>query len=229
MTDSQRVNQGCLVIDGAVGGSANAGHHVLYSVPPPRNPFSQPIIYGDLSSGPVTTNFGSQSTMPNLFGLLAPVHAGTVPAGALTTVPKVLLQPGSTRVEPKPLFETDAWPTTRPDSSKKSWFRQFRLLWLVPVLRIAPNTARWFIRGQVVSVTLSMLEKLSALGHVIKSAPTDCPSARLEQPFAGGHYMGEGIPHVSASLFLTTMELWMMIVILLVSMLNLTWSHTNLI
>ena len=54
-------------------------------------------------------------------------------------------------------------------------------------------------------------------------------SARLEQPSAGGHYMGEGILHVSASLFLTTMELRMMMVILLVSMLNLTWSHTNLI
>ena len=52
-----------------------------------RNPFSQPIIYGDLSSGPVTTNFGSQGGVPNLFGLPVPVHAGTVPARATSTVP----------------------------------------------------------------------------------------------------------------------------------------------
>ena len=87
MTDSQRVTQGCPVIDGAIGGSANVSHHVLYSAPPPRNPISQPIIYGDLSSGPVTMNFGSQGGVPNLFGLPAPVHAGTVPAGASNTVP----------------------------------------------------------------------------------------------------------------------------------------------
>ncbi len=44
MTDSQRVTQGCSVIDGVIGGSANAGHHLLYSVPPPRKPISEPII-----------------------------------------------------------------------------------------------------------------------------------------------------------------------------------------
>ena len=70
-----------------IGGLANAGHHVLYSAPPPRKPLSQPIIYGDLSSGPVTTSFGSQRGVPNLFGLPAPVHAGTVPAGAANIVP----------------------------------------------------------------------------------------------------------------------------------------------
>ena len=89
MTDSQRVTQGCLVIDGVIGVLANAGHHILYSAPPPRNPISQPIIYGDLSSGPVTMNFGSQGSVPNLFGLPAPVHTGTVPAGASNTVPMV--------------------------------------------------------------------------------------------------------------------------------------------
>ncbi len=128
MTDSQRVTQGCPVIDGAIGGSANAGHHVLYSAPLPRNPISQPIIYGDLCSGPVTMNFTSQGGVPNLFGLPAPVHAGTVPAGASNTVPtaaahpEVLLQPGSTRVESTSLFKTDAWPTMRPDSSQRSRF-----------------------------------------------------------------------------------------------------------
>ncbi len=87
ITDSQRVTQGCPVIDGAIGGLANAGHHILYSAPLSRHPISQPIIYGDLSSGPATTNFSSQGSVPNLFGLPAPVHAGTVPAGASNTIP----------------------------------------------------------------------------------------------------------------------------------------------
>ncbi len=41
----------------------------------------------DLSSGAVTANLGSQSGVPNLFGLRAPVYAGTVPAVAANTVP----------------------------------------------------------------------------------------------------------------------------------------------
>ncbi len=86
MTDATRVSQGCSVIAGVMGSSASAGPYVLYQALPPRDPISQPVIYGDLSSGPVTTNLGSQGGVPNLFGLPAPVHAGTVPAGATNTV-----------------------------------------------------------------------------------------------------------------------------------------------
>ena len=86
LTDAPRSVQGCSVTAGAMGSSASAGPHVLYQALPPRNPISQPIIYGDLSSGPVTTNFGSQGDVPNLFGLPTPVHTGTVPAGATSTV-----------------------------------------------------------------------------------------------------------------------------------------------
>ncbi len=42
MTESQRVTKGCSGINGAV--ATSAGHHALYSVPPHRNPISQPII-----------------------------------------------------------------------------------------------------------------------------------------------------------------------------------------
>ncbi len=59
MTASQRVTKGCSGIDRVVGGLAGAGQHALYSVPLHSNPDSQPIIYGDLSSGPVTTNIVS--------------------------------------------------------------------------------------------------------------------------------------------------------------------------
>ncbi len=88
MTDSPRVTKGCSGIEGAVGGLASAAHPALYSVPPCRNLVSQPIIYGDLNSGPVTMNLGPQSGMPNLFGLPAPVYTGTVLAGAPNTAPK---------------------------------------------------------------------------------------------------------------------------------------------
>ncbi len=87
MTDSPRVTEGCSGIDVAVGGVASAAHHALYSAPLHRHPVSQPIIYGDLNSGAVITNLGSQGGVPNLFGLPAPVYAGTVPAGAPNTTP----------------------------------------------------------------------------------------------------------------------------------------------
>ncbi len=60
MTDSPRGTKGCSGIEGVVGGLASIGHHALYSVPLRRNPVSQPLIYGDLNSGPVAMNFGSQ-------------------------------------------------------------------------------------------------------------------------------------------------------------------------
>ena len=87
MTDSHRVTKGCSGIEGAIGGLASAAHHALYSVPLREHPVSQPIIYGDLNSGTVTKNLGSQSGVPNLFGLPAPVYAGTVPAGEFNTAP----------------------------------------------------------------------------------------------------------------------------------------------
>ncbi len=88
MTDSWRVIKSCSGIDREVGGSASSGHHVLYSVPPPINPISQPVIYGDLSSGPLPSNLGFQDGVPNLSGLPTPVHAGTVLTGASNTAPK---------------------------------------------------------------------------------------------------------------------------------------------
>ena len=87
MTDSPRVTEGCSGIKGAIGGLASTAHHALHSAPPRRHPVSQPIIYSDLNSGAVTTNLGSQSGVPNLFGLPAPVYAGTVLVGAPNTAP----------------------------------------------------------------------------------------------------------------------------------------------
>ncbi len=130
MTDSHRVTKGCSGIEGAIGGLASAAHHALYSVPLREHPVSQPIIYGDLNSGTVTKNLGSQSGVPNLFGLPAPVYAGTVPAGSPNTTPtaaehaELLLHPGSTRVGQKLLFETNVWPTMRPGLGRKVRFHR---------------------------------------------------------------------------------------------------------
>ncbi len=44
----------------------------------------------------MTSNFGSQSGVPNLFGLPAPVYAGTVLAGASNTAPTAAARARST-------------------------------------------------------------------------------------------------------------------------------------
>ncbi len=88
MTDSPRVTEGCSGIEGAIGGLASAAQHAVYSVPPRSHPISQAILYGDLNSGAVIMNLGSQGGVPNLFGLPAPVYAGTVPSGAPNTARK---------------------------------------------------------------------------------------------------------------------------------------------
>ncbi len=155
MTDSQGVTKGCSGTDGVVGGLANTDHRALYIVPPHRNPISQPMMYGDLSSGPVTMNFSSQGGVPNLFGLPAPVYAGTVLAGASNTAFTAAACGRSATAASvgksgtKTALQDDVWPITRPNLRGR--LDQFhRMLWLVPALCIALNTARWSIRGQTV-------------------------------------------------------------------------------
>ncbi len=96
MTDSPRVTEGCSGIEGAVDGLASTAHHAIYSAPLCRHLVSQPILYGDLNSGAVIMNLGSQSGVPNLFGLPAPVYAGKVPAGASNTAPTAAAHARST-------------------------------------------------------------------------------------------------------------------------------------
>ncbi len=67
MTDSPRATEGCFGIEGAVGGVASTAHHALYSAPLRRHPVGQPIVFGDLSSGAVTANLGSQGSYKPLF------------------------------------------------------------------------------------------------------------------------------------------------------------------
>ncbi len=65
----------------------STAHNTLYSAPFRRHPVGQPIVFGDLGSGAVTANLGSHSGVTNLYGLPAPVYAGTVPVGVSSTVP----------------------------------------------------------------------------------------------------------------------------------------------
>ena len=87
MTDSPWETEGCSGIEGVVGSMASTTYNALYSAPPRRHPVGQPIVFGDLGSGVVTANLGSQSGVPNLFDPPAPVYAGTVMTGALNTTP----------------------------------------------------------------------------------------------------------------------------------------------
>ena len=202
MTDSQWVTQGCSVIDEAIGGSANAGHHVLYSVPPPRNPISQPIIYGDLSSGPVTTNFGSQCGVPNLFGLPAPVHTGTVPAGASNTI---LMAAACARSTPAARVDKSGTDTALRDrrlANYEARLKQEGPVSLVPTAVVSASAPRNAEHGQMVhagadgvSNSLQVGEAVSPWTHHQERAHR---SARLGQPSAGGQYIGEGIPCITA-------------------------------
>ncbi len=232
MTDAPWAFQGCSVANGAMGSSANAGPHVLYQAPPPRNPISQPIIYGDLSSGPVTMNFGSQGGVPNLFRLPAPVHAGTVPAGATNTVPTAAARARST---PAARVDKSGIDTALRDRRLTNYeaklkleepFRRFRLLWLAPALCVALNTTRWFIREQAAPVTHSILEKLPVLGHAIKSTPTGSLLARSSHLQVATTW-ARAFHALARGLCLATMKLWMMIVLLRVSQLSLICPHTN--
>ncbi len=192
MTDSQRVTQGCPVIDGMIGGSANAGHHILYSVPPPRNPISQPIIYGDLSSGPVTTNFGSQGSVPNLFGLPAPVHVGTVPAEELNTVPMAAAR---ARRAPAARVDKSGTETALRDrrlANYEARLKQEEPVSPVPTAVVSASAPRSTEHGQMVHPGAGSASKPLRVGEAIS------PWTRhQEQPSAGGHYMGKGIPCVS--------------------------------
>ena len=171
MTDSQRVTQGCPVIDGAIGGSANVDHHVLYSALPPRNPISQPIIYGELSSSPVTKNFGSQDGVPNLSGLSAPVHVGTVPAGASNTVPTAA---ACARIAPAARVDKSGSETTLRDrclANYEARLKQEELVSPVPTAVVSASTPRSTEHYQ--KVRMGADGASDHLGHAIKSAPTD--------------------------------------------------------
>ncbi len=87
MTGNLRETKICSGIEGAVGSVASTAHHALYSAPPCRHPVGQPIVFRDLGGGVVTANLGSHIDVPSLFGLLAPVYAGTVLAGTPNITP----------------------------------------------------------------------------------------------------------------------------------------------
>ncbi len=194
MTDSQRVTQGCPVIDGAIGGSANAGHHLLYSVQPPRNPISQPIIYGDLSSGTVSMNLGSQGGMPNLFGLPAPVHTGTVPAGASNTV---LTAAAHARRAPAARVDKSGTKTALRDRHLANYEARLKQEGPVsPVLTavVSASAPRSAEHDQMVHPGADSASNSLRAGETVSpwtrhQERTHRLSARPEQPSAGGPYL----------------------------------------
>ncbi len=194
MTDGQGVTQGYSGIDGAMSGSASAGHHVLYSVPPHRNPISQPIIYRDLSSGPVTTNFGSQSGVPNLFGLPAPVYAGVVPAGASNTTPTAAACARSAPAARVDKSGTETALRYRRLASYEARLKQEGPVSPVPnavAISSAPRSAE---HGQMVHPGADGVSNPLRVGEAVSpwTRHQERPhrlSACPEQPSVGGHYM----------------------------------------
>ncbi len=203
MTDGPRVSQSCPVIDGAMGGSANADPHILYQAPLPRNPISQPIIYGDLSSGPVTMNFGSQGGVPNLFGLPAPVHAGIVPAGATNTVPVAATHARSATAAQGDKSGTDTALRDRRLANYEAKLKQEEPVSPVPTAVVSASAPRGAEHYQMVYPGTGSASDPLRVGKTASpwTRHQECAhrlSARPEQPSAGGHYMGEDIPCVNA-------------------------------
>ena len=203
MTDTQRVAQGCSVIEGAIGGSANAGHHVLYSVPLPRNPISQPIISGDLSSGPVTTNFGSQDGVNNLLGLPAPVHTGTVLAGASNTVLTAAAHARSTPAARVDKSGTETALRDRRLANYEARLKQEEPVSPVPTAVVSASAPRSTEHYQLVYLGTGSASDPPHIGETASpwtrhQERAHRLSAHPEQLSAGDHYPGEGIPHVSA-------------------------------
>ena len=231
MTDSQRVIQGCPVIDGAIGGSANAGHHVLYSVPLPRNPINQPIIYEDLR-GPVTTNFGSQGCVPNLFSLPAPVYAGTVLAGAPYTVPTAAALARSAPAARVNKRGTETALRDRRLASYEARFKQEELVSPVSTAVVSASVPCSAEHGQMVhpgsggtSNPLQVGEAVSPWTRHQEHAHLLAQSSRLQVAIIWAkafHVLVHGLS-------LAMMKPQIMTIISLVSMVSLTRAHMNLI
>ncbi len=199
MTDAPRPVQGCSVTSGAMGGSASAGPHVLYQALLPRNPISQPIIYGDLSSGPVTTNFGSQGGVPNLFGLPAPVYAGTVSAGGTSTVPTAAARAKSA---PAARVDKSGIDTTLRDR-RLAKLKQEGPVLPVPTAVVSASAPCGAEHYQVVYPETGSARDPLRIGETASAWTRHQEhahrlSARPEQPSAGGYYPSENIPRVSA-------------------------------
>ncbi len=203
MTDSQRVAKRCPVINRVIGGSANAGHHVLYSALPPGNPISQPIIYGDLSNGPVTTNFGSQGGVPNLFGLPTPVHDGTVPAGASNTGPTAAARARSAPAARVDKSGIDTALRDRRLANYEARLKQEEPVSPIPTAVVSASAPRSAEHYQMAHPGAGSASDPLRVGETVRpwthhQERAHRLSARPEQPSAGGRYMGEGIPRVSA-------------------------------
>ncbi len=202
MTDSPRATEGCSGIEGAVGGVASAAHHALYSAPPRRHPVSQPIVFGDLSSSAVTVNLGSQSGLPNLFGLPAPVYAGTVPDVASNTAPTAAAR---TRSAPTARIDKSGTETALQDQCLANYeakLRQEGSLAPVSNAMASANILHGAEYSQMVypvvdstSNTLRVGETVSTWTHHQERTHRLC--ACVEQPSVGSHYVSKSVPRVS--------------------------------
>ncbi len=128
----------------------------------------------------VTTNLGSQSGVPNLFGLPAPVYAGTVLAGAPNTAPTAAAR---ARSAPAASVDKSGTQTALQDQRLTNYearLRQEDLVSPVPNAMTSASVPCGTEHSQMdhpwadsASNPLRVGE-LSVLGHAIKSTPTDC-------------------------------------------------------
>ncbi len=167
-----------------------------------RNPISQPIIYGDLNSGAVIMNLGSQSNVPNLFGLPAPVYTGTFPPGASNTAPMAAARARSAPAARVDKSETETALCDRRLANYEARLKQEGSVSRVPNVMASASAPRGAEHSQMdhpgadsasnpprVGESVSPWTRHREYAHRLSACP--------EQPSVGGHYMGESVPRVS--------------------------------
>ena len=143
--------------------------------------------------------------MPNLFGLPAPVHAGTVPARATNTVPTAAAHARSAPAARVDKSGIDTALQDRRLANYEAKLRQEELVSLVPTAVVSastPHSAEHYQMGYPgtgsasdplhIGETASPWTRHQECAHRLSARPEQLATS------AGGHYQGEGIPHDSA-------------------------------
>ena len=135
--------------------------------------------------------------MPNLFGLPAPVHAGTVPAGASNTVPTAATP---ARSAPAARVDKSGVETALRDrrlANYEARLKQEEPVSLVPTAVVSASAPHSTEHYQTVHPGAGGASNALRVGETVSpwkrhQERAHRLSARPEQPSAGGHYMGEG-------------------------------------
>ncbi len=148
-------------------------------------------------------NFSSQGGVSNLFGLPAPVHTGTVLAGSSNTTPMAAARARSTPVARIDKSGTETALRDRRLANYEARLKQEGPVSPVSTAVVSASAPRSAEHDQMVHPGADRASNPLRVGEAVSSwtCHQECAhrlSACPEQPSVGGHYIGEGVPRVSA-------------------------------